>query len=78
MATPKVLTITLEFEVGEKKITTARLRAAHKAGVAASIEAVVAQLPEDSVIKISKRVTWDYRWTDLAGEETDYDEADED
>jgi hypothetical protein len=71
VATPKILTITLEFEMGEKKIGTARLRAAYQAAIPAAIEAVKAEIQAGNVAAVRHRVTWDYRWTDVAGQEAD-------
>ena len=70
VATPKVLTITLEFEIGEERIGTTRLRAAHRAAISAAINAVKAEIQAGNVAVVRHRVTWDYRWTDIAGQET--------
>lgn len=73
MATPKVLTMTLEFEMGDRKIHAARIKAAYEAAVSASIEAAKKELLNGSVTTVRSRMTWDYRWAETAAQYTDLD-----
>lgn len=69
VATPKVLTITLEFEMGSKRVEVPRLRAAYQAAINAAVDAVRAEMQPGNVAAVHPRVTWAYRWTDKAGVE---------
>ena len=75
MAVKKILTITLEVEVLERKTHFPRIKAAHESAVNAAVEAVRAELLDGSVGDVSSRMTWDYRWADsssaYAGGEVD-------
>lgn len=71
VATPKVLTITLEFEIGSERVEVPRLRAAYRAGINAAVAAVMAQMQPGNVAAVHPRVTWAYRWTDKSGVEVD-------
>lgn len=83
MSTPKVLTITLEFEMSERKNHLTRIKAAYDAAVAAAIEAARPELLDDSLKSVTSRMTWDYRWAetsekhDISAEWEDVEELDE-
>jgi hypothetical protein len=77
VATPKVLTITLEFKMGSKKVPVPQLKAAYQTAIAAAVDAVKAEIEPGNVTAVQHRVTWDYRWTDVTGQETDDTEAPE-
>ena len=62
MATPKVLMITLDIEVGESKTHATRIRAAYAAAVEAAVEAVKKELIPGSVDRVTSRMTWGYRF----------------
>lgn len=64
MATRKVLSLTIEFELSDRKTHTERLRAAHEKGFEAATEAVKAELLEGSVDKVTSHMTWSYRYLD--------------
>jgi hypothetical protein len=68
MATKKILTITVEFEVLERKTHFPRIKAAHEAAVNAAVEAVRGELLDGSVGDVKSRMTWDYRWADSSTE----------
>ncbi|MFD8386475.1 hypothetical protein ACFV2X_49615 [Streptomyces sp. NPDC059679] len=79
MATQKILTVTLEFEMGDRKIYGPRIKAAYDAAVPAAIEAAKAELLEGSVSTVRSRMTFDYRWTEATAEYAEMDgEWDED
>lgn len=71
MATPKVLTVTLEFEMGDRKIHAPRIKAAYEAAVTAAIEAAKQELLKGSVNTVRSRMTWDYRWAETSAQYTD-------
>ncbi|MFC8064541.1 hypothetical protein [Streptomyces sp. NPDC057293] len=73
MSTPKVLTVTLEFEMGERKIHAARIKAAYEAAVSDAIEAAKKELLDGSVTTVRSRMTWDYRWAETSAQYTDLD-----
>ncbi|MGI5352943.1 hypothetical protein ACQEU8_32900 [Streptomyces sp. CA-250714] len=73
MSTPKVLTVTLEFEMGERKIHTPRVKAAYEAAVSAAIEAAKNELLPGSVAAVNSRMTWAYRWADTSAQYKDVD-----
>ncbi|MCL2552756.1 MAG: hypothetical protein FWE75_11510, partial [Actinomycetia bacterium] len=68
MATKKILTITVEVEVLERRTRAARLKAAHEAAVNAAVEAVRGELLDGSVGDVKSRMTWDYRWADTSAQ----------
>jgi hypothetical protein len=76
VAVKKILTISLEIEVLERKTHFPRIKAAHEAAVNAAVDAVRAELLDGSMGDVSSRMTWDYRWADSStayagGEEDD-------
>ena len=73
MSTPKVLTVTLEFEMGDRKIHAARIKAAYEAAVSAAIDAAKSELLDGSVTTVRSRMTWDYRWAETSAQYTDVD-----
>ncbi|MGW0211240.1 hypothetical protein ACWDZ8_37685 [Streptomyces sp. NPDC003233] len=73
MSTPKVLTITLEFEIGDRKIHAARIKSAYEAAVSAAIDAAKNELLDGSVNTVRSRMTWDYRWAETSAQYTDVD-----
>lgn len=73
MSTPKVLTVTLEFEMGDRKIHTPRVKAAYEAAVSAAIDAAKDELLPGSVATVSSRMTWAYRWADTSAQYKDVD-----
>ncbi|MBB4931875.1 hypothetical protein F4561_002695 [Lipingzhangella halophila] len=74
MSTPKVLTVELEFEMGDRKIHGPRIKAAYDAAVAAAIEAAKKELLEGSISTVRHSMTWGYRWVQT-GSVVDVDEA---
>ncbi|MGW0788470.1 hypothetical protein ACWD04_09475 [Streptomyces sp. NPDC002911] len=73
MSTPKVLTVTLEFEMGDRKIHAPRVKAAYEAAVSAAIVAAKNELLDGSVNTVRSRMTWDYRWAETSAQYTDVD-----
>ncbi|MBK6042663.1 MULTISPECIES: hypothetical protein [Streptomyces] len=73
MTTKKILTVTLEFEMGDRKIHSPRIKAAHDAAVAAAIEAAKGELLEGSLSTVRSRMTFDYRWADASAEYAEMD-----
>ncbi|MBQ1113754.1 hypothetical protein [Streptomyces sp. C3-3] len=73
MSTPKVLTVTLEFEMGDRKIHAPRVKAAYEAAVSAAIDAAKNELLDGSVNTVRSRMTWDYRWAETSAQYTDVD-----
>lgn len=73
MSTPKVLTITLEFEMGNRKIHTPRVKAAYEAAVNAAVDAAKSELLPGSVETVNSRMTWAYRWADTSAQYKDID-----
>ncbi|MFE0089516.1 hypothetical protein [Streptomyces sp. NPDC058991] len=68
MATQKILTVTLEFEMGDRKIHGPRIKAAYDAAVMAAIDAAKSELLDGSVSTVRSRMTFDYRWADASAE----------
>lgn len=66
MSTPKVLTITLRFDMGDRKIHAARIKAASDAAVDAASDAVESALLEGSVAKVTATTTWAYHWAEYS------------
>jgi hypothetical protein len=66
----KVMTITLEIELGDRKQHGDRLSAAYDAAVEAAVQAAEQQLLESSIEKVTTRMTWDYRFAEKASERT--------
>lgn len=66
MATRKILTINIEFELGDRKAYAARLQAVYDAAVAAATEAAEEQLLEGGIAEVRHRMTFDYRWAESA------------
>ena len=65
MAAPrKILALTMEFELGERKTHGDRLKNAHEKALDAAIEAVKGELLDDSVEKVNSHMTWSYRYLD--------------
>jgi hypothetical protein len=62
MAVPKVLTISLEFTLTERKNKTDRLKAAYQSAVDAAIEAARTELLEDSIESVDTSMSFEYRW----------------
>jgi len=60
-AARKVLRITMEFEVGDKKTHSTRLKEAYLAAVTAADDAVRAILLKDSVRGLKTQVVYGYR-----------------
>lgn len=60
----RVLTITLEFELAERKAYRPRLAAAYKAAVDAAAAAVFSQLLPGGVVGFKSRVCYDSRTLD--------------
>ncbi|MFI5855726.1 hypothetical protein [Streptomyces parvulus] len=65
--------MTLEFEMGERKIHAARIKAAYEAAVSDAIEAAKKELLDGSVTTVRSRMTWDYRWAETSAQYTDLD-----
>lgn len=68
MTTRKVLSITIDFDLTERKNGSGRLTDAHKAAVAAATEAVKSTLTPGSVEKVVTAMTYDYRWIAVASQ----------
>ncbi|MEU5833967.1 hypothetical protein ABZ820_09805 [Streptomyces diacarni] len=78
MSTRKVLTVTLEFDMGDRRIFGPRVKAAYEAAVSAAIEAAKGELLDGSVSTVTSRMTWDYRWAEATAQDTDVEFADGD
>jgi hypothetical protein len=61
----KIMTITLEFDLGERKIYPARLKAGYAAAATAATTAVKEELLENSVGAVQTRMSYDYRWAEV-------------
>ncbi|MDT0460845.1 hypothetical protein RM550_34870 [Streptomyces sp. DSM 41527] len=77
MATQKIMTVTLEFEMGDRVIRGQRITAAYEAAVSAAVEAAKAELSKGSVSTVRSRMTWDYRWAELSAQYSDVEDAGE-
>lgn len=66
MAVRKIMTINIEFELGDRKTHQARVQAVYAAAVAAATQAAEEQLLEGSVAEVRHRMTFDYRWAESA------------
>jgi hypothetical protein len=64
MATRKVLTINIEFELGDRKAGGKRLQAVYDAAVKGATEAATTELLKGGIAEIRHRMTFDYRWAD--------------
>ncbi|WP_326590743.1 hypothetical protein [Streptomyces sp. NBC_01294] len=76
MAKRKILTVTLEFEMGQQTIHGKRIKEAYDALVIAAAEAAEGQLPYGSVEAVRSRATWDYRWYEASSDLVEGDEWD--
>ncbi|MBP2478206.1 hypothetical protein JOF53_007078 [Crossiella equi] len=65
MPTPKVLTITMKFEIGDRKIHAGRVKAASDAAVAAATAEVQKNLLEGCVENVTASTTWAYHWAEF-------------
>ncbi|MBB3662447.1 3-deoxy-D-arabino-heptulosonate 7-phosphate (DAHP) synthase class II [Prauserella sediminis] len=64
MATRKVLTINIEFELADRKASPKRLNAVYDAAVKSATDAATRELLEGGVAEVRHRMTFDYRWAD--------------
>lgn len=64
MATRKVLTINIEFELGDRKTYPKRLQAVYEAAVQAATDAAETELLEGGIAEVRHRMTFDYRWAE--------------
>lgn len=64
MAKRKVLTITIEFELGDRKAHSKRIQAVYDAAVEGAISAATTELLEGGVAEVRHRMTFDYRWAE--------------
>jgi hypothetical protein len=71
----RVLTITLEFEVVDRKAYQPRLAAAYDAAVSAAVKAVTRELLEGSVATYTSRMCYDTRTFDTDYEDIPLNEA---
>jgi hypothetical protein len=81
MSTRKVLSINIEFELGDRKNGRVRLKEAHKAAVDAASGAVESALTPGSVGTVLSRMTYDYRWIAMTNEQDalgDFPDEDDD
>jgi hypothetical protein len=60
----KVLTMTIELELGDRKAPPKRLQAVYDAAVEGAVAAATSELLEGGVISVQHRMTYDYRWVD--------------
>jgi|GEM_PF-2739244 len=74
MATPKVLEIKIDLVMTDRKVYSARIKAAYEKAVAAAIEAAQEELLEDSISSVHASMTWGYRWAE-ASSDFDLDES---
>ena len=77
----KVLTINIEFELGDRKAGRKRLQAVYDAAVRGATEAATTELLEGGVAEVRHRMTFDYRWAEQnsatpIGEDEDWSEDD--
>lgn len=77
MATQKIMTVTLEFEMGDRVIRGQRITAAYEAAVNAAVEAAKTELSKGSVSTVRSRMTWDYRWAELSAQYSDVEDEGE-
>ncbi|OEV08853.1 hypothetical protein [Streptomyces nanshensis] len=71
MSTPKVLTVTLEFDMSDRRNGSARIKSAYEAATASAVEAAKGKLLPDSVLMVRSRMTWDYRWAEATAQYSD-------
>ena len=62
----KILTINIEFELGDRKAYATRLQAVYDAAVSAATKAAEEQLLEGGIAEVRHRMTFDYRWAESA------------
>jgi len=61
----KIMTITLEFDLGDRRIHQPRLKAGAIAATSAATAAVEKELLEDSVATVKSHMSYDYRYTEI-------------
>ncbi|MFI7680358.1 hypothetical protein [Actinophytocola sp. NPDC049390] len=80
VATRKILTINIEFELGDRKAGKKRLEAVYNGAVEGAINAASAELLEGGLVDVRHSMTFDYRWaeknssTPIGGDAWDEDE----
>ena len=60
----KILTITIEFELGDRKTHSKRVQAVYDAAVESAVAAATSELLEDGLTEVRHRMTFDYRWAE--------------
>jgi hypothetical protein len=56
----KVIRITLEIEVGDRKVWLSKIRGAYQLGAEMMVEALQEALPEDAIVDVHSRLEWFY------------------
>lgn len=56
----KVIRITLELEVGDRKVWLSRIKGAYQLGTELMVEALAEALPEGAIVDVSSRMEWYY------------------
>jgi hypothetical protein len=62
------MTISLEFDLGDRKIYSARIKSGYDAAVSAATKAVQQELLEGSVATVRTRMSYEYRWAEITEE----------
>ena len=73
----KILTISLEFDLGDRKTHGSRLKDAYEAARSEAVKAVERELLEGSIAEVTTRMSYDYRHysaIDKQAESLDVDE----
>jgi hypothetical protein len=65
----KIMTVTLEFDLGDRRMFPARLRAGSVAAASAATEALKQELLEGSIGTVRTRMSYDYRWAEASSEQ---------
>lgn len=65
----KIMTITLEFDLGDRRTHVSRLKSGYEAAASAAIAAVEKELLEDSVADVRTRMSYDYRYYSVTKEQ---------
>jgi hypothetical protein len=67
----KIMTVTMEFDLGDRRTHLARLKSGYEAAASAATAAVERELLEGSVATVRTRMSYDYRYFGVAAEQTE-------
>jgi hypothetical protein len=76
MATPKILTVSIEFEMIDGRLHLSRIRKARDVAIEAAVDAAQEEL-NGNIANVRCRTTWDYRRLDVAAKFAVEDEDEE-